>query len=156
MDIPDPCDWRYGFSIAGLPGGFRPAASHKHFSWACLLIVVKVILVWCHTFTSLLIVTRLEFFCLFFKNFCTKFVRIFIDKFVQRNTFETYHCLFVDESGASSNSVSIFPVHPDVKLKALPFYDLVAELVKPSSLGKLCNFSGNLQLKEVNLFCITH
>lgn len=41
----------------------------------------------------------------------------------------------LDESGASSNSVSIFPVHPDVKLKALPFYDLVAELVKPSSLA---------------------
>lgn len=27
-----------------------------------------------------------------------------------------------------------YPVHPDVKLKKLPFFDLLAELLKPSSL----------------------
>ncbi|VDI72023.1 E3 SUMO-protein ligase PIAS3, partial [Mytilus galloprovincialis] len=29
---------------------------------------------------------------------------------------------------------SMFPVHPDVRLKHLPFYDVVAELMKPTSL----------------------
>ena len=29
------------------------------------------------------------------------------------------------------------PVHPDVRLKRLPFYDVLGELLKPSSLGKL-------------------
>lgn len=29
-----------------------------------------------------------------------------------------------------------YPVHPDVKLKRLPFYDLLAELIKPSTLGE--------------------
>lgn len=28
------------------------------------------------------------------------------------------------------------PVHPDVKLKRLPFYDIQGELLKPTSLGK--------------------
>lgn len=28
------------------------------------------------------------------------------------------------------------PVHPDVRLKHLPFYDCVTELMKPTSLGK--------------------
>lgn len=32
---------------------------------------------------------------------------------------------------------SNYPVHPDVKLKRLPFYDLLAELIKPSTLGML-------------------
>lgn len=30
-----------------------------------------------------------------------------------------------------------YPVHPDVKLKKLPFYELLGELLKPSSLGKM-------------------
>lgn len=29
-----------------------------------------------------------------------------------------------------------YPIHPDVKFKTLPFYDLLAELLKPSSLSK--------------------
>jgi len=29
-----------------------------------------------------------------------------------------------------------FPVHPDVRLKKLPFYEIQAELLKPSSLRK--------------------
>jgi hypothetical protein len=28
-----------------------------------------------------------------------------------------------------------YPVHPDVRLKRLPFFDLMGELLKPSSLG---------------------
>ncbi|XP_071167505.1 E3 SUMO-protein ligase PIAS2-like isoform X2 [Mytilus edulis] len=41
-------------------------------------------------------------------------------------------------SGASLVSPaqsSMFPVHPDVRLKHLPFYDVVAELMKPTSLA---------------------
>uniref|UniRef100_A0A8W8I0S8 E3 SUMO-protein ligase PIAS1 n=2 Tax=Magallana TaxID=2171616 RepID=A0A8W8I0S8_MAGGI len=33
-----------------------------------------------------------------------------------------------------SSSLGMLPVHPDVKLKHLPFYDCVAELMKPTSL----------------------
>ena len=29
-----------------------------------------------------------------------------------------------------------FPISPDVKLKNLPFYDVLGELLKPSTLGK--------------------
>lgn len=36
-----------------------------------------------------------------------------------------------------SSSLGMLPVHPDVKLKHLPFYDCVAELMKPTSLGNL-------------------
>lgn len=31
---------------------------------------------------------------------------------------------------------SLHPVHPDVKLQKLPFYDILDELIKPTSLGK--------------------
>lgn len=31
---------------------------------------------------------------------------------------------------------SLHPVHPDVKLQRLPFYDVLDELIKPTSLGK--------------------
>uniref|UniRef100_A0A3B4BD21 SAP domain-containing protein n=1 Tax=Periophthalmus magnuspinnatus TaxID=409849 RepID=A0A3B4BD21_9GOBI len=36
---------------------------------------------------------------------------------------------------------SLHPVHPDVKLQRLPFYDLLDELIKPTSLGNMqwCN-----------------
>jgi len=37
-----------------------------------------------------------------------------------------------------------YPVHPDVKLKRLPFFDHMAELIKPSSLGKLLTYFLNL------------
>lgn len=30
----------------------------------------------------------------------------------------------------------VMPVHPDVKLKALPFYDRMTEIMKPSTLSK--------------------
>ena len=46
-------------------------------------------------------------------------------------------------SSASSTS----PIHPDVRLKRLPFYDTMAELLQPSSLGMhtilFLNFSMN-------------
>lgn len=42
-----------------------------------------------------------------------------------------------------SSSLGMLPVHPDVKLKHLPFYDCVAELMKPTSLGnQACSFYG--------------
>lgn len=47
----------------------------------------------------------------------------------------------MDYSAAMNNMRSIIPqppipVNPDVKLKHLPFYDVLAELMKPSSLSK--------------------
>lgn len=33
-----------------------------------------------------------------------------------------------------------YPIHPDVKLKKLPFYDHLGELLKPSSLCKYFQF----------------
>lgn len=37
-----------------------------------------------------------------------------------------------------------YPVHPDVRLKKLPFFDLLGELLKPSSLMP----QGSLRLQE--------
>ena len=37
-----------------------------------------------------------------------------------------------------------YPVHPDVKLKKLPFFDLLGELLKPSSLMP----QGSIRLQE--------
>ena len=34
-----------------------------------------------------------------------------------------------------TSSLGMLPVHPDVKLKHLPFYDCITELMKPTSLG---------------------
>jgi hypothetical protein len=34
-----------------------------------------------------------------------------------------------------ASAASNYPVHPDVRLKRLPFFDLMGELLKPSSLG---------------------
>lgn len=38
----------------------------------------------------------------------------------------------------SNSHSSSYPINPDVKLKKLPFYDIMGELLKPSSLGKCC------------------
>eukprot|EP00064_Thunnus_orientalis_P019043 superscaffoldBa00004598_g19153 len=35
-----------------------------------------------------------------------------------------------------STSTTLHPVHPDVKLQRLPFYDMLDELIKPTSLGE--------------------
>ncbi|TNN30808.1 E3 SUMO-protein ligase PIAS1 [Liparis tanakae] len=35
-----------------------------------------------------------------------------------------------------SGSATLHPVHPDVKLQRLPFYDMLDELIKPTSLGE--------------------
>ena len=40
-----------------------------------------------------------------------------------------------------SPSGSAIPVHPDVTFKRLPFYDIMGELLKPTSLGE-CNSQG--------------
>jgi hypothetical protein len=37
---------------------------------------------------------------------------------------------------AQQLSSTNYPINPDVKLKKLPFYDILAELLKPSSLGE--------------------
>lgn len=34
------------------------------------------------------------------------------------------------------SSATLHPVHPDVKLQRLPFYDMLDELIKPTSLGR--------------------
>ena len=45
------------------------------------------------------------------------------------------------------------PVHPDVQMKALPFYDVLDVLIKPSSLGlvPLCSSSAVMWLTRVLL-----
>ncbi|XP_069691208.1 E3 SUMO-protein ligase PIAS2 isoform X2 [Periplaneta americana] len=45
-----------------------------------------------------------------------------------------------------ASSASSYPVHPDVRLKRLPFFDLMGELLKPSSLVP----QGNQRLQEGN------
>lgn len=37
---------------------------------------------------------------------------------------------------AAAAAASLHPVHPDVKLQRLPFYDMLDELIKPTSLGE--------------------
>jgi len=44
-----------------------------------------------------------------------------------------------DHSGSGSLTVPadrLMPVHPDVRLKPLPFYDVLGELLKPSTLSE--------------------
>ncbi|KAF4531241.1 hypothetical protein B566_EDAN018358 [Ephemera danica] len=41
---------------------------------------------------------------------------------------------------ATSRHQQHYPVHPDVKLKRLPFYDILGELIKPSTLGKCVQY----------------
>lgn len=41
-------------------------------------------------------------------------------------------------SNIPSNIPGSYPVHPDVRLKKLPFYEMRGELLKPSTLSKLC------------------
>lgn len=36
---------------------------------------------------------------------------------------------------------ALHPVHPDVKLQRLPFYDMLDELIKPTSLGQCTSLS---------------
>ncbi|CAG2066303.1 unnamed protein product, partial [Timema podura] len=40
---------------------------------------------------------------------------------------------YTPKLSAQSSSPN-YPVHPDVRLKKLPFYDILVELIKPSSL----------------------
>ncbi|CAM1154511.1 PIAS2 (predicted) [Pycnogonum litorale] len=36
--------------------------------------------------------------------------------------------------GGSGGAAGSYPVHPDVRLKPLPFYDIMADLMRPTSL----------------------
>jgi len=47
-------------------------------------------------------------------------------------------------SGPLIQPTSQYPVHPDVRLKKLPFFDLLGELLKPSSLMP----QGSIRLQE--------
>lgn len=47
---------------------------------------------------------------------------------------------------------ALHPVHPDVKLQRLPFYDVLDELIKPTSLGKLNSF---LHSSQLDLYLVT-
>lgn len=49
---------------------------------------------------------------------------------------------------------SMFPVHPDVRLKHLPFYDVVAELMKPTSLGIYRYYNEIVSLLGCHLFLL--
>ena len=42
----------------------------------------------------------------------------------------------VGGADALSPGGSVIPVHPDVTFKRLPFYDIMGELLKPTSLGR--------------------
>ncbi len=46
------------------------------------------------------------------------------------------------ELGLPHLPTNLHPVHPDVKLQRLPFYDLLDELIKPTSLGEFLRFWG--------------
>lgn len=46
---------------------------------------------------------------------------------------------------------ALHPVHPDIKLQKLPFYDLLDELIKPTSLGKI---QGHLVTAVVSIFIL--
>lgn len=49
---------------------------------------------------------------------------------------------------------SQLPVHPDVKLKSLPFYDHVAVLLGPATLGTLIHFNGSAVVLHVLVYRI--
>lgn len=54
-----------------------------------------------------------------------------------RNPFTSgmgYPSGYTSSSKPSGSSSQAFPVHPDVKLKKLPFFDSIAELLRPSTL----------------------
>lgn len=48
---------------------------------------------------------------------------------------------------SSHSSASSIPHHPDVIFKVLPFYDLITELMKPTSLGNIYNDLNRVTLK---------
>lgn len=64
----------------------------------------------------------------FFLNRCTV---------IPINCFSFIYSGPIDFSSKHNHSspVSSLPVHPDVRLKRLPFYDILGELLKPTSLG---------------------
>ena len=53
------------------------------------------------------------------------------DSFVRAIDYRKQH----GGADALSPGGSVIPVHPDVTFKRLPFYDIMGELLKPTSLG---------------------
>jgi len=51
------------------------------------------------------------------------------------------------------NPVNGYPVHPDVKFRKLPFYEIISELIKPSTIdnrdNRMHGFQFNLTPQEV-------
>ena len=60
---------------------------------------------------------------------------------MRRGSYDSYVVGAIDyrkQHGAAdalSPGGSVIPVHPDVTFKRLPFYDIMGELLKPTSLG---------------------
>uniref|UniRef100_A0A3P9P2P6 Protein inhibitor of activated STAT 1 n=1 Tax=Poecilia reticulata TaxID=8081 RepID=A0A3P9P2P6_POERE len=53
-------------------------------------------------------------------------------------------------------SSALHPVHPDVKLQRLPFYDVLDELIKPTSLGEDVHTKKKLSVvSRLTLFCLS-
>ena len=59
-----------------------------------------------------------------------------VDSFVGAIDYRKQH----GGADALSPGGSVIPVHPDVTFKRLPFYDIMGELLKPTSLGKVDSF----------------
>ena len=59
-----------------------------------------------------------------------------VDSFVGAIDYRKQH----GGADALSPGGSVIPVHPDVTFKRLPFYDIMGELLKPTSLGKMDSF----------------
>jgi len=62
--------------------------------------------------------------------------------------------LSLNSSSSSVASSTRLPLFPDVRLKKLPFYDILDVLLKPSNLGKLDQPNWLLILSPAN--CFTH
>ena len=52
-----------------------------------------------------------------------------------RGMFPNNMCQYQPKASPPASAVSYYPVHPDVRFKRLPFFDVKEELLKPSSLG---------------------
>jgi hypothetical protein len=52
-----------------------------------------------------------------------------------RSMYPTSMYQYQPKASPPASAASRYPVHPDVRLKRLPFFDMMGELLKPSSLG---------------------
>jgi hypothetical protein len=53
-----------------------------------------------------------------------------------RNMYPNNMYQYQPKASPPASTANNYPVHPDVRLKRLPFFDLMGELLKPSSLGR--------------------